>query len=226
MIDEELLQVTLYVRRRNTALIQLKKEPMQAVCTSWGGGNRSGNANIRAISMWRSTTHVLSVVYALFQLSPYRHFSTSGRLSHNTNLIRKNVKRVWTKILKMNYFLVLWKAQQCYTKVPWSVNSPFSILCLFSIHKILLFYVFFPTALVWQSLIACLGWGAWNSWKLTISLWWRSETWNSIHEINGLVALWNFILVKFLSSSPTYSLHLELNLEGNWSPDIMSRLWL
>lgn len=99
--------MTLHVRQRNTALIQLEKKPMQAVCTSWGGGNRCGNANIRAISMWRSTTHVLSVMHALFQLSPYRHFSTSGRLFHNTNLIRKNVKSVWIEILKMNYFLVL-----------------------------------------------------------------------------------------------------------------------
>ena len=50
------------------------------------------------------------------------------------------------------------------------------------------------------------------------------ETLNCTREINGLVTLCNFKVFKLLSSSSTFSLHLEWTLEENWTPDIMSRL--
>lgn len=110
---------------------------MKAVGAGWGGGGGNGKASLRAISMWESIPHALAIVHCLSQPCPNRHFSTSCKLCHGTNLIPKECEET-TDQNKKNYFLVLCKAQQWYTKVSWSQKSPFSLLYLFP-HKISLF---------------------------------------------------------------------------------------
>lgn len=197
---------------------------MEAVWAGWGCGTGNGKANIRAISTWESITHTLSVVHSLSQLSPDRHFSTSCRLCHDTNLIQKECEESMDQNKKELSFSSLESPGLVYKKSH-GLKSLLSLsfIC-FPYTKCQFLSLFFQTALVWQNLIACLEWGPWSSQKLILSFWWRSETLNSTHEINGLVALWNFNLFKLLSSSLTYSLHFKLNLEENWTPDIMSRL--
>ena len=199
-----------------------KKAPVEALWAGWGGGSGNGKANIRAISTWDSITHALSVVHSLSQLSPDRHFSTSCRLCHDTNLILKECEETMDQNKKELFLSSLESPTVVYRSLMVSKVS-FLFLYLFSLHKILRF---FQTALVWQNLIACLGWGPWSSHKLIISFCWRPETLNCTREINGLVALWNFKLFKLLSSSSTFSLHLELNLEENQTPDIISMLMM
>lgn len=196
-----------------------KKEPTEAVWAHWGGGSGNEKANRRTISMWESITHPFSAVHSLPQLSPGRHFSTSCRLCHDTNLIQKACEGTMDQN-KKELFLSSVENPTVVYKSP-MVSKVSFLFYLFSLHKM---PHFFQTALVWQNLIACLGWGPWSSQKLIISFWWRSETLNSMREINDLVALWNLNLFKLLSSSSTCSLPLELNLEENWTPDILSRL--
>lgn len=147
-----------------------QKAPMEAVGAGWGGGNGTAKANLRAISAWESIPHALAVAHCLSQPCPGRHFSTSCKLCHGTNLIQKECEETTD-----------WNKKELFLS---SLQSPTVVYKSLVVSKVSFLFICFPytkyhfflfqTTLVWQNLIACLGWGPWSSHKLIISFWTRN----------------------------------------------------
>lgn len=115
-----------------------KKAPTKAVGAGWGGGGGNGKASLRAISTWESIPHALAIVHCLSQPCPNRHFSTSCKLCHGTNLILKECEETTDQNKKELFLSSLQSPTVVYKSLMVSKVS-FLFLYLFPLHKISLF---------------------------------------------------------------------------------------
>lgn len=116
------------------------------------------------------------------------------------------------------------ESYEWYMKVSWSQKSPFSFYYFFPLNKKCYFLSVFPNRSGLENFNCLFGMKFLKLLKLIISFWWRSETLNSTHEINSLVALWNFILLKLTEQLTNLLPAFRIESEENWTPDIMIRL--
>jgi hypothetical protein len=100
---------------------------MEVARAGWGGDSETSKASTRAITMWVSITHALSVVHFLSQLPLVDIFLPAAGSVTTTISYRKNVKRLCTKIKKRIISQFSGKPSSGNMKVPWTQRTLFFI---------------------------------------------------------------------------------------------------